>query len=94
MAGTRIQDQKITLSDGTKVAGKSIRLCTPGLFMTIGGSAPTRTIGTAKVNGVEIPVKRTRGRSRWVQAGKGAYYSATYGECCCGELVDSGVDGI
>jgi hypothetical protein len=39
-------------------------------------------VGVARVNGKEIPVRRTRGRSRWEQAGPGDSYSAkaqTYG---------------
>jgi hypothetical protein len=77
MAGTRIKNQTITLEDGSKVRGKNVRLCSDFLFRwLLGGANPTSTIGSVRHGGLELPVKRTRGRSRWVVAGPGAIYFA------------------
>lgn len=76
MAGQRIYGQTIVLEDGSRVAGKNIRLTTTNKFLDLYGTNPTRTVGVARVGGREIPVRRTRGRSRWEQAGDGVFYSA------------------
>ena len=74
--GTRIPNQTITLRSGEKVFGKNIRVCTQYLFECLGGTDATCTVGIARVDGQEIPVTRTRGRSKWVQAGVGERYDA------------------
>ena len=73
MPAERIQGQTITLTNGTKVTGKTVRRATPYLFGKLAGFYPTPgTLGTAKVNGYEIPVRRTRGRNGpWKQEGAG-----------------------
>lgn len=76
MTSRGLSDQKIVLRGGKVIRGKYIRLCSQEEFEVLGGSRPTKTIGYARVKGSEIPVKRTRGRSRWVQAGNGVGYSA------------------
>lgn len=74
MASLRLKNQTVTLNDGEKVRGKNIRMCSPSLFEARGGTEPTRTVGLVYQDGWEIPVKRTRGRSRWIQAGCGMTY--------------------
>ena len=76
MANNRVYGQTIVLSDGARVQNKNIRLATEALFSRFGGTGPTKTVGIARVSGREIPVRRTRGRSRWEQAGEGVFYSA------------------
>jgi hypothetical protein len=76
MANNRISSQRIVLSDGSVAEGKNIRLASVFTFSDLGGTYPTKTVGTARVNGREIPVRRTCGRSRWEQAGDGVEYSA------------------
>jgi len=74
MAAQRIQGQTITLTDGSKVSGKTVRRASIGLIGDLAGYIPETkgTFGTAKVRGYEIPVRRTRGRNGpWVQLGSG-----------------------
>lgn len=74
MPAERIQNQTITLTDGVKVSGKTVRRASIGLIGDLTGniSETKGTFGTAKVRGLEIPVRRTRGRNGpWVQIGYG-----------------------
>lgn len=73
MAAERIQNQTVTLLDGTKVTGKTIRRASDILFERLSAQiANSKTLGTAKVNGFEIAVQRGRGRNGpWYQVGVG-----------------------
>jgi len=75
MPAERVRNQKITLSDGSVVSAKTVRRCSDFLFSRLTNFNRTilgKTVGTAKVNGYEIPVRRTRGRNGpWIQEGAG-----------------------
>ncbi len=76
----RFSNQRVVLSDGTILTGKNVRIVSSGRFIDLGGNnagASSRTIGDVRVNGVEIPVVRLRGRGGWRQAGNGSSYDAT-----------------
>jgi hypothetical protein len=82
MPANRIQGQTITLTDGTKVSGKTVRRASIYLVSDLAGYVPEGkgTFGTAKVRGYEIPVRRTRGRNGpWVQLGSGRINEADGG---------------
>lgn len=78
MPAERIQNQLIKLSDGRKVTGKTVRRASRYLVadLTIAKYPEVvfgnGTYGTAKVDGLEIPVIRGRGRGGpWKQVGDG-----------------------
>lgn len=80
MPANRIQNQRITLTDGSVVTGKTIRRASIGLIGNLAGYVPETkgTFGTAKVGGYEIPVRRNRGRNGpWVQLGSGRINDAS-----------------
>lgn len=78
MSPDRFSDQTILLEDGTTVKGKNVRKCSRELFeLVLGGEGDSKTVGTARVEGMEIPVERTRGRKNWRQAGPGERYRAS-----------------
>jgi hypothetical protein len=80
MPSPRLKNQTITMLDGSKVRGKNIRLCSDFLFSVLEGVNPTSTVGLVRHGGLELPVKRTRGRSRWLVAGHGLPYTDSYAD--------------
>jgi hypothetical protein len=86
MPAERIQGQTVSLSNGAKVSGKTVRRASIGLIGNLIGSLGSHkpnkkgTYGTAKMFGYEIPVRRTRGRNGpWIQVGFGRVNNATLG---------------
>jgi len=76
MPAERIQNQLVKLADGRKVTGKTVRRASRRMVDILSDSFNVflgkGTFGTAKVDGLEIPVKRSRGRNGpWVQMGSG-----------------------
>lgn len=93
MSAERFRNQTVTLTDGTKVKNKTVRLCSAFLFDKLTDYTtyswdgltlrthivPQRgTFGTAKVRGYEIPVLRRRRRNgSWRQEGIGRLNDAS-----------------
>ncbi len=75
----RFSNQRVVLSDRTVLIGKNVRIVSGIRFIELGGThadTHSKTIGDVRVNGVEIPVVRLRGRGGWRQAGNGSSYNA------------------
>lgn len=73
----RFSNQRIVLSNGTVLTGKSVRRISRRRFQALGGGDEGVTLGDVRVNGREIPVIRLRGRGGWRQAGGGTSYDAS-----------------
>jgi len=71
----RLSNQTVVTSSGSKFRSKNIRLATSDLAGNHGARSTCRTLGIARLNGFEIPVRRGA-RGVWFQLSPGVRYDA------------------